>query len=398
LAPLFFRGMVCVRAGRSVISKISCNRYMHVAHITSVHTRHDTRIFHKMCKSGAAHDIRMVLVVADGKGDSVKAGVSIHDVGKSKGRIDRMWGASRRVFEAALTLNADIYHLHDPELMPIGLKLKSLGKRVVFDAHEDLPKQLLGKPYLRKPTRRILSCLLARYEAYACKHFDGVIAATPFIRDKFLRINPNTVDINNFPLLHEMVAQTQWANKNAEICYVGGISKIRGIIEVCESMSLTKSSVRLNLVGMFAEPKTEEAAKALPGWRLVNEWGQLSREDVRAVLGRSIAGLVTFHPLPNHVDAQPNKMFEYMSAGIPVVASDFPLWRQIIEGTDCGLLVDPLKPAKIAVAIDELASNPDRARHMGKNGRVAVEQRYNWGIEEQKLLNFYNDILGARRN
>jgi glycosyltransferase involved in cell wall biosynthesis len=390
--------MVCVGACRAVIGELNYRGYMLIAHLTSVHARNDTRIFHKMCKSVAASGCEVTLVVADGAGFEVTEGVTLHDVGKPQGRIDRMWSAANRVGRAAVSLDADLYHLHDPELMPTGLKLKRLGKRVLFDAHEDLPKQLLGKPYLSRPARRMLSGLLARYEAYACKRFDGVIAATPSIRDKFLRINPNTIDINNFPLLHELEDQTQWGDKKAEICYVGGISKIRGISEICESMSLIKSSVRLNLVGKFSEPKTEEAAKARSGWRLVNELGQLKREDVRAVLGRSIAGLVTFHPLPNHVDAQPNKMFEYMSAGIPVVASDFPLWRQIIEGNDCGLLVDPLKPAEIAVAIDELINNPERARHMGKNGRVAVEQGYNWGIEEQKLLDFYNDILGARRN
>ena len=131
----------------------------------------------------------------------------------------------------------------------------------------------------------------------------------------------------------------------------------------------------------------------MPGWQRVNALGFLDRAGVRDVLGRSMAGLVTFHPAPNHIDAQPNKMFEYMSAGIPVIASDFPLWREIIAGNDCGLLVDPVNPAAIAEAIDTRVNNPDMAQRMGENGRRAVEARYNWGIEEQKLLAFYEQIL-----
>jgi glycosyltransferase involved in cell wall biosynthesis len=368
-----------------------------IVHLTSVHRRDDSRIFRKMCMSAADRGARVILVVADGQGNSEEKGITVCDVGKPAGRVDRMRGATNRVYQAALSLNADLYHLHDPELMPIGLKLKRRGNRVVFDSHEDLPKQLLGKPYLNRPMRRILASFLSRYEVYACKRFDGVITATPAIQDKFRGINLNTVNINNFPLLYELENRTAWEHKRDEFCYVGGIGSIRGIVEVCEAMGLINSKVQLNLVGCFSEPSVEQVVKALPGWKRVNAFGFLNRERVREVLSRSIAGIVTFHPVPNHIDAQPNKMFEYMSAGIPVIASDFPLWREIIAGNKCGLLVNPLKPAEVAGAIDELAGNPERARRMGQNGRKAVEEKYNWGIEERKLLAFYEDILCTGR-
>jgi glycosyltransferase involved in cell wall biosynthesis len=333
------------------------------------------------------------LIVADGNGNECRDGVQIYDVGKPAGRLNRILKSTSRIFRRALDLNADLYQLHDPELIPIGLRLKRKGKTVVFDSHEDVPRQLLGKPYLNKPILWILSRAFSEFEKIACARLDGVIAATPFIRDKFLSINPNTVDINNFPLLNEMRNEASWEHKLPEICYVGGISKIRGIQEICRAMEMVKSDVRLNLAGNFSESAFELLVKSMSGWERVNELGFVDRSSIDKVLGRSIAGLVTLHPVINYIDALPVKMFEYMSAGIPVIASDFPLWREIVAGNDCGLLVDPMRPHEIANAIDKLVSNPDMAQRMGDNGRKAVEIQYNWQIEEQKLLRFYDRIF-----
>jgi glycosyltransferase involved in cell wall biosynthesis len=365
----------------------------HITHLTTAHPRGDTRIFHKMCRSLAAAHFKVSLVVADGLADEIRDGVQIHDVGASRGRFDRIKNAPNRVFQKLLSLHADLYHIHDPELIPIGLKLKRMGKRVVFDSHEDVPKQMLGKPYLNKPALWTLSKVLGTYEAWACRQFDGVIAATPFIRDKFLDINPHTVDVNNFPMLGELVAQVPWADKDAEVCYLGGIARTRGITELVQAMARVQGGVRLNLCGSFTEPAVEQACKAMPGWQAVNERGFVDRAGVRQVLARSVAGLVTLHPVINYLDALPVKMFEYMAAGIPVIASDFPMWREIVLGNQCGLCVDPLDPAAIAKAIDYLVQHPDEARQMGEKGRRAVLERYNWSVEEAKLLAHYKTML-----
>ncbi len=364
-----------------------------IAHLTSVHPRYDTRIFIKQCRSLVDHGYDVSLVVADGKEDEHKDEVNIFDVGQLSGRLNRMFKITQRVFRKAVELNADIYHLHDPELIPIGLKLKRLGKKVVFDAHEDLPRQLLNKPYLGPMSARLLSTIISMFEHYSCRRFDGIIAATPFIRDKFLKINSNTVDINNFPLIDELASSVPWAEKCTDVCYVGGIGTIRGIRELVHACEYLQSPARLNLVGSFYEPIVEAEVKSYKGWMHVNELGFKDRAGVRDVLGRSVAGMVTFHPLPNHIDAQPNKMFEYMSAGIPVIASNFPLWRGIIEGNDCGFCVDPLNPKAIAGAIDYLVMNPDEARRMGENGQQAVLDKYNWTIEEKKLCAFYAGLI-----
>lgn len=362
-----------------------------IAHLTSAHSRYDTRILIKMCSS-LAKEYNVYLVVADGKGDEIKNKVNIVDVGEKPGsRLSRMIKTVNKIFKKGVELDVDIYHLHDPELLPIGLKLKKLGKKVIFDSHEDVPKQTLGKPYLISPLRKLISKVFGMYQKYACAKLDAIIAATPHIRDKFLEINIKSIDINNFPLLGELENTTNWIDKLDEVVYVGGIARIRGIEQLVKAFGFI-DDVRLNLAGVFSEQSLEDTVKKLEEWSAVNELGFLKRHEINKVLAKSKAGLVTLHPIINYIDALPVKMFEYMAAGLPVIASNFPLWREIIEDNKCGLCVDPMNPKEIGNAIKFLKDNPKEAEEMGKNGRKAVEEKYNWPVEEKKLLDLYKGL------
>jgi len=366
-----------------------------IVHLTSVHPRYDTRIFVKQCRSLAALGHAVTLVVADGRGDERVDGVRIVDVGRLQGRVNRVLRTTRRVLQAARRLDADLYQLHDPELIPAGLRLKRLGKAVIFDSHEDVPVQLLAKPYLGSWTRRLLSAGFATCEGHAYRRFDGLVAATPYIRERLLGLHPNTVDVNNYPMLQEFDAAPDWDGKVAEVCYVGSISAIRGIRELVRACELLRSPARLSLVGSFAEPALEREVARFPGWKRVDAHGHLDRGGVQAALRRAVAGLVTLHPVTNYLDALPVKMFEYMAAGLPVIASRFPLWQDIVEGNECGVCVDPGNPAAIAAAIDHFCLHPQVARRMGESGRRAVEARYNWRGEAAKLASLYDGLLPA---
>ncbi|MGL3044485.1 glycosyltransferase family 4 protein [Acinetobacter pecorum] len=366
-----------------------------IVHLTSVHQRYDARICYKESLS-LSHKYIVSLVVADGKGDEKIDNLSIIDIGKFSGRKNRVLKGSHLLFLKALELDAHIYHIHDPELIFMGLNLKKEGKKVIFDAHEDFPKQILTKPYLPFSLRKVISFFAAFGERILCRKFDGIVGATPFIANKFLKINHNVVNINNYPKIEELqsIERPQSQRVQGQVCYIGGISLERGIKEVVQALTKTKNNVNLKLAGKFHSEELEKDIKQEEGWGKTEFLGFVGRKEIRKLLSTTQIGLVTLHPTVSYLDSLPVKLFEYMCAGIPVIASDFPLWREIVLKHNCGLCVDPQDPTAIAEAIDYLIDHPKEAEQMGKNGFKAIQAEFNWLNEESKLLKFYEGIIG----
>ena len=205
----------------------------HIVHVTSVHSRFDTRIFHKECLSAVKAGYKVTMVVADGLGDALVEGVCIVDVGRATGRLKRILLSSHSCMRRAKGLQPNLLHLHDPELLPHGWIAAVKGYTVVFDAHEDVAKQILGKSYLTPLLRRLLSMAYRLCESSVLRKLSALVAATPHIRDLLVRYNTNVVDINNFPRLGELAPTGVPTMRNPRyICYVGGLSRIRGVVEI----------------------------------------------------------------------------------------------------------------------------------------------------------------------
>lgn len=360
-----------------------------VAHLSSAHKDRDVRIFHKECSSLAIEETLDVhLILADVE-ERVENEVTIHSVqGAGGSRMKRMWSTVNNVYKKAIALDADVYHLHDPELLRIALKLKRKGKKVIYDAHEDLPRQILGKDYLK--FKKTISRVVERYENRVVRKLDAVITATPFIRDRFKLIHPNTIDINNYPMLKEVLTEKVTAEKENKVCFIGGITRIRGIGELVDA--LEEVDVTCAIAGSFPEDFKSTLTNK-EGWKKVQELGFINRDESLKLKAESIAGIVTFLPYPNHINAQPNKIFEYMASGLPVIGSHFNLWKAIIEDNKCGICVDPENPTEIANAIRYIQENPEKAIEMGERGRKQVLEVYNWNVEEGKLRTLYESVI-----
>jgi glycosyltransferase involved in cell wall biosynthesis len=364
---------------------------MRICHLTSVHPYTDVRIFHKECSSLAAAGYE-VHFVAPGAPDKIINGVRLHGViCNNRSRFYRATENVWSVYRKALAINADVYHLHDPELLIIGLLLKEKNKKVIYDAHEDFPRTLLTKYWIPKGTRQLMSWLSDKVENMISKHLQLVVTATPHILERFMKLGCNAVNINNYPINGELSSlRVDWKAKQPSVCHCGLINDHRGIFEMITA--LEKTNIKLLLAGKFESKFLRDRAMAMKGWKNVRELGQLDRNGVKLVLQESMGGLTLLHPTPNHIYALPNKMFEYMASAIPVIGSNFPLWQEIINNNKCGICVDPLNPNEIANAINWIVGNPEEARIMGENGRIAVTEKYNWRNENKKLVQFYQNI------
>jgi len=229
-----------------------------------------------------------------------------------------------------------------------------------------------------------------KYENSSVQNFDYLFCATNFISERFKKIKENVITINNFPIIDELFQFSDKKTKTQSVCYTGGIGKIRCINEIIDALDYTE--IHLNLAGNFESPKLEEEIKKHKNFNKVKYYGFLDRNQMKDLINESQAGLVLFYPVGNHINAQPNKLFEYMSAGLPVICSDFELWKEIIEKNNCGICVNPLSPAEIAKAINYIVENKQIAEQMGINGRNAAISLFDWKNEFSKILNIYNKL------
>ncbi len=360
--------------------------------LTSAHPATDDRIFYREAKSLLEAGFS-VCVVGRHPVSTVVDGIAIHALPSPPSRAARLllgW----TILKLALRLKGKLYIFHDPELFGVGLILSLLGKHVVYDSHENLPKQFLQKDWLPWPVRVLLFPAVYASEYLASRLLSGVIAAVPTIQRRFGK--KRTVLVRNFPTRSALVV----LGGGSDICsradiaiYTGGLSRIRGIRELVQAFAGVRGA-QLWLVGKFDDVQFEcEILSNLPD--NVTWFGWKPFPEVLKMYRSAKIGLCLLYPEPNHRNSLPVKLFEYLGAGLPVVASDFPEFAEYVEG--CGLQVDPHNVGQIRDAVQTLFSDEETLSQMSLRARERVLNSFAWEPEAARLVQFCKDRMAPRQ-
>lgn len=367
---------------------------MKICHMSSVRESHDLVMFQRECVFLAKAGFDVYLVA---KGESREdQGVHVIGVGAvPESRLKRILTFSRRIYEAALAVDADLYQVHDPELLPYALRLKKRGKRVVFDSHELYTVLLRSKHYLR--CARQVAWAYGVFERYVMRRIDAVIfVGTRDGKDPFAGVSRRTVMVANYAMKDELYGRYRPVEKQGDaMCFVGIMTPDRGAENMVEAAE--KSGVKLILVGDFQPEEYGRHIKAMPGYRYVDFRGILDREHVFDVYQEATIGMCV---IPNGgqyniCDTFNMKVYDYMAMGLPVVLSDSAYARRVMEKYPFGVLVDPADTDGIARAVRDLVEHPDKAARMGQAGRRAVAEEFNWESQIRKMEELYR-LLGAQ--
>lgn len=369
--------------------------------LTSVHRAFDDRIFHKEARTLVRAGYEVFLLVPHERDEEVE-GVHLLGVPRSRTRLRRMLLTPIRILQRGLKVSAALYHFHDPELIPVGLFLRALGRKVIYDIHEYNGDSVLTKHWLPTGARRAVSRAIAWLDRYAVRKMSGVVVVNEDMADLFrsdLSSPHSVVTVHNYPELRDVAGNDRHRGDEPVAIYVGGLSKDRGLevlLQAGERLKRAFPQARLQVLGLL------DLAGVRREYACVNRWnefgveylGTTSHKEVPHWLQCARVGLIPWLSTPNNLKGTPAKLFEYMLAGLPVVASDFGFIGQIVRETGCGLLVPPGEPDALSEAVESLLANPAKAAEMGRRGRTAVLERYNWGSEEKKLLALYAELLG----
>jgi len=364
-----------------------------IVHVTTVHQPFDPRIFYKQLASLRDAGFDTHLIAPHGRTEQVQ-GISIHALPQSTARWRRI-ALHPTAFRMAQALNADLYQVHDPELLPVAFLLReATGARIVYDMHEN---------YRAKGP--ILGRALRTLERWAFRWVDHVLIAEESYRS-IVEAGPvsSTYIPNYFRPIGDarLGAPAKAGHTPTRLLYTGTLSASRGLRTMVELAARIRRAGRpetIDLVGICRYEKQRAWAKA-----------RIQEEDLSSILSRvgwdayvrpsampphyrrADVGLALFQPHPNHRGSIPTKFYEYLHYGLPLICSDIPLWRRFVERHGCGAVVPPGDPAAVLDVLDEWQAHPERYRRCAENARAAASQ-YRWAEMGERLTRLYRDVL-----
>lgn len=368
---------------------------MKTLHITTVHPRKDTRIYYRECLTlkNAGYDV--ILMVADGLGDTMEDGFQVIDIGKYSSRFKNFIRGSVRAVKITQQIDPDLVHFHDPELIFAALRLHILGYPIVFDIHENISVQILDKSYIPKSIRGIVSRIYSWLEKAIIKRFHLVIAENSYAQ-VYRNKGRTLTTVLNLPEVDHFKPFIRKQRQGYELFYIGGVSNDRGLETTLKALRILNErniDFLMHFVGKKIDDPPPELLEGIQ--EKVLFYGRLDPNEGFAISTRCIAGLAVLKPIKNYIGSYPTKIFEYMAIGLCVITSDFPLYREVVEKHDTGICLNPEDSEALANAIQELIENPQVAEQKAINGLQLVTKDYNWTNEGAKLISLYESV-GSR--
>lgn len=356
-----------------------------IVHLTTSHDPRDIRVFRKECLSlrKVFQDVHLVAPFKESYEDQ---GVCVHAVPPHAGRIGRIVRTLPRVYSVARRLTADIYHLHDPDLLVLAPLLRRSGARVIFDSHEDYPRDLYSRPYLKGFFGRAIVWAYTAFERRIFRRLDAVVTVNRAMTERVSKIQRNTVTVYNFPIAKELPEPKNVPGSPSKVVWLGLLNAARGVATL-DAAARQLPPGTIEVIGRCDDIDPVTSALVY-----------LGRMEYQEALKRTAdyaAGLATFASHDFHQDMFPIKLFEYMLMGLPLVASNFPKWKCLFGDADCAILVDPDDANDIARAVQWVLRNPSEARAMGLRGRSLALRKYSWQTEAKKLVGLYGNLLGS---
>lgn len=367
----------------------------HICYLTGMYPRQDSLIFHRQGKSMAGAGYKVTYLVCDEEADETLEGVEIVSCRfKPKNRLERMLKTRGMLYRKAVEVDAEVYQISEPELLPLGLKLRRLGKKVVYNMREYSSADLKYKTYLHPWLRLPASWLLEVFMRSALRKYQAVFSVTP----ELVKVVgqkwgiAHSYLLTNFPMVDPLFELTKedYLKRGNVLAYIGTIydtSRQEQVFKALENLPRV-SYLMAGILGPGAQYVTQ-----LPYWRNVRFINGFKRQELSCIFAQcSMSNVLR----DDAASGTPNgsfgviKLFESMEAALPIICSDVPVNRQLVEEYRAGICVNPNRADQIEEAIRFLVENKELAYEMGQNGRRAVLEKYNW----ENQFRLYVDVIG----
>lgn len=366
--------------------------------LSSVHPATDPRIRYKIAPALASRYKVMCALPSTGNETNFDSKVDIVQLPYYQRLMARILFCHPVILWKCMRFRPDLVHIFVPELIPVAMLFQWMGAKVIYEIQENLFKKFEIKKY---NNAALFRHLFKYFDAYARKNFHCILTEMAYLQE-YSDLTYKPVVINNFVSIPFVDAQTRFNTKQVTsqpaFFYSGVISMERCFGTLVEAVGVLNIKYPDLIIHMFGPVRlTDEQTSQIPNYdRLKKHFKFYGYTDLRVSLGYAdgcLAGIALLKPVADYPDSYPSKIFEYMALNLPVITSNFTLYRDIVEKSQCGFCIDPTSSGLLANTLDWIISQPAMATLMGTNGRKAAEKNYNWSSEEKKLLNFYQHIL-----